>query len=119
MSEYARRNLVCSSHHKCPEGWRSWTGNINGWTTRPFCWDKAGHAGDHWACIDAIDGGDAQTKMTWPNTVGIPAWLIETTLHGLAVIRAHTYEQDQNECQRLDFLLDDLVPFIEAKGGQP
>lgn len=94
-AEHARRNLVCASHHRAPEGFASWGGNMSGWSRRPFCWDAAGHAGDHWAQIERVDEHgnspkkrDAQ-KMTWPNKLGIPKWLAETTHHGIAMMRAH------------------------------
>ena len=116
MSEHARRNLVCSSWHKTPEGWQSWSGMLRGYTTRPFCWGDAGHAGDHWAAIETIDEtvptevevtngiaghpdfGKTTTevwdepkreRMTWPNKIGIPEWLVTTTKHGIEKMREH------------------------------
>lgn len=115
MSEHARRNLVCSSWHKVPEGFQSWSGMMRGYTTRPFCWDAAGHVGDHWAQIETLerfptktevhnavvghkDFGKVTTEMTlqprsermeWPNTLGIPAWLVTTTHHGVKMMLDH------------------------------
>lgn len=112
MSEYARRNLACSSWRKAPRGWNAWGGNVSGWTARPFCDDEAGHAGNHRATIYKGESFDTTAVMAWPNTLGIPKWLMETTIHGLRMLREHTYERDQDECWRLDQALDMLDPFL-------
>ena len=122
MSEYARRNLVCSSWHKCPDGWWAWGGNNSGVTHRPFCNEDVGHVGDHTAliCFGREGGTPEKTEeMTWPNTLRIPAWLIETTMYGLKMLRAHVYERDQTLCERLDFVLDELDPLLMSWPNLP
>jgi|WetSurMetagenome_2_1015567.scaffolds.fasta_scaffold24150_10 hypothetical protein len=94
MSEYARRNLVCSSWHKCPEGWQSWTGMSHGYSTRPFCDGPVGHAGDHETTIEAVGDANEVKDMTWPNTIGMPYWLIQTAIHALTVAQEHLGERD-------------------------
>ncbi len=89
-AEYSRRNFACGSHHKVPEGWQSWGGNMSGWMTRPYCWDVVGHVGPHHAQISPVAEGFAASKrMEWENTLGMPKWLIDTTIHGLAMLAAH------------------------------
>lgn len=112
MSEYARRNLVCSSWIKLPEGWHAWTGMSGGYSERPFCTSSVGHPGDHevWAehqtetqpvevnVTDGISGSPTYgqshvetmdrpitKRFTWPNK-GIPLWFAESIQRGLEVL---------------------------------
>lgn len=99
MSDYARRHLVCSSWHNAPDGFQGWSGSMGGWSKRPFCTLGAGHAGDHQAHIEPVTQtpGFAPVRvpftvgqeMTWPNALGMPDWLVETTLHGIEMMRDH------------------------------
>jgi hypothetical protein len=139
MSEYSRRNLACSSWHHCPEGWQSWTGHVNGYTTRPFCRRAVGHPGPHEAAIETVgemepamvtvhglDGSIRTEKelvpkhklMSWPNNIGIPLWLTETTEHGLRMVREHLYGQDQTACEELDEALDVVDRYLQGWPGR-
>ena len=72
----------------------AWGGNMSGWQTRPYCWQSVGHLGPHWAQIERVNPDRSQPepglrdrqRMEWPNTLGMPEWLIETTIHGLNLI---------------------------------
>ncbi len=129
MSEYARRHMVCSSWHRCPEGWHQWTGSVSGYTERPFCELAVGHAGEHQATISSTeatvptkvtvvhrDGRLEETvdmrpevkTMTWPNKMGVPLWLMKVTQRGLTAMREHVYERDQTECEVFDMQLNGL-----------
>jgi hypothetical protein len=94
MSEYARRNLVCSSWHLCYEGWQSWSGMSRGYTVRPFCDLVVGHTGDHETTIEVIGDPSKVKVMTWPNKTGMPYWLIQTAIHALTVAQEHLGERD-------------------------
>lgn len=111
---------------------------VTGYTFRPFCWDVVGHAGDHWAQIETIDEtvptevevqnaiaghpdfGKTTTevwdeprreKMTWPNTIGMPDWLIETTIHGLRMLEFRVSGASDT--------IDELVYSLEAQAKEP
>jgi len=99
-AEYSRRNLACASHHRCPDGYHSWGGNMSGWQKRPYCWDAVGHPGPHHAQISKEGNAPmASERMEWPNKTpgGLPSWLIETTIHGLRMLAANGGPDDTDD----------------------
>jgi hypothetical protein len=113
VSEYARRNLVCSSWIKLPEGWHAWQGMSGGYSVRPWCSNVVGHVGDHsvyaehqteteevettvdYSIVEPESPNPIRKEMqsrpvskqfTWANTLGLPDWLLDTTIHGLAML---------------------------------